>query len=87
MGTLTSLPAKIAIAALMVGAAWTGGFFSGRMYEKSQQAASTVEAFQKREKVDADVHGRTDYQLCLSLGRMPDKCEQLRGLEKTPTGK
>lgn len=87
MGAFASLPGKIAVVIVMIVAAWIGGFVSGRMSGKAQQLADTVEAFQKRGKIDAAVDGKPDYDICIAVGGVPEQCNQLRRVDTATQGK
>ena len=63
------------------------------VYNEGKQSArdsvlwDTVKAHETRNKIDIEVKGMSDSELCLSLGGVQHDCDKLRGMEKTPTGK
>lgn len=81
---LQSLAAKIAIGALMGATIFAGGFVSGRKSGQMEQLADTVEAFQKRGKIDAATGSKSSFELCTSLGGLPEQCAELRGMDEAP---
>jgi len=87
MAALASLPARIGLAVLLGGAVWAGGYLSGMNAGKLEQLADTVKAYERRETINEKVQAATRYDLCVSLGGMPDQCNELRGLDKAASGK
>lgn len=77
---------RVAGAALLAIVIFIAGLATGIQHERNKQLADTVAANSKRIKVDANVDGRSDYQLCIDAGGVPDKCQQLRGVVATPKG-
>lgn len=65
----------------LVMASYAGGYLSGFQSGKNKQLADTVEAFRKRGDIDATVHGKSDFELCVAAGGLSAQCEQLRGLD------
>jgi hypothetical protein len=48
---------------------------------------ATIEAFKTRQGVDSDAQALSDFDLCISLGGMRARCEQLRGVAKDAPAK
>ncbi len=70
--------------ALVVGA-YFYGYVSGGNAARVKQLEEIVEAERERQDIDNRFQNLDDYSLCLRLVRVPDKCEQLRGVEGTPS--
>lgn len=78
--TVLGLAASACVISVMI------GFVYGVQHGRTKQLADTVEAYQKRGKIDADVGARGDYQLCLDLGGLPDQCNELRRVDPAASG-
>lgn len=72
-----------AICVLFVGLA-SLAYLKGRSDGRVEILNSTVRAYEKRGKVDNDVENLSRFDLCVSLGGVPDECSKLRGLVKAP---
>jgi hypothetical protein len=59
------------------------GYFSGIRDGRIEQLKDTIAAEKARDKIDADTARLSDYDLCVSLGGLPDQCAELRGVGKT----
>jgi len=74
-----------AAAALAAVGLLTGIFLYGRAVGvqagRVEALAATVEAYQKRSDVDAEVRNMDAVALCVELGGLRDECAELRGLE------
>lgn len=72
---------------LAIGAGITGVWLHGNYYGREQgrvkQLEDTVRATKDRADVDEDVANRNNFDLCVSIGGMPDDCAQLRGVDET----
>lgn len=60
------------------------GYLKGRSDGRVEVLNTTVRAYEKRSKVDNEVQDLSRFDLCVSLGGLPNECSQLRGLVKTP---
>lgn len=76
IGTQLIVLGSVGMASLLL------GFYGGIQHGRQQQLADSVVAYQKSEKIHADVGGRDDYRICLDLGGVPEQCDELRGLAK-----
>lgn len=56
------------------------GKYEGRHLERQAVIQRSIQAYQKRERIDHDVSGLDAVRLCLELGGLPEQCEQLRRL-------
>ena len=74
-----------AVAALAGAGLLTGVFLYGRAVGvqagRVEAMAATVEAYQKRDDVDAEVRNMDAADLCIELGGLPVECSELRRLE------
>lgn len=84
MTWLLSLPGKIAMAALALTLAYGAGYMAGKSAAKNSTLKGTVKAHENRNEIDRDVDGLDAYRRCIELGGMPDRCNELRGLEGHP---
>lgn len=75
----------IAIAILALGIA-VMGYLKGRYDGRVELLNATVRNYEKRAKVDGTVENLGRFDLCISLGGVPDECSRLRGVEKTAKG-
>ena len=62
------------------------GYWKGRSDGKIEQLKDSVQAYERREKIDADVQDDTPFELCLSLGGLRDQCDELRRLDQAAGG-
>lgn len=76
-------------AAILIGvsAIFGAGYWKGSNDGQVSQLKSSIDAYRERGAIDARVRSSSDYQLCISLGGVPEQCEQLRGLDATTKGK
>lgn len=74
------LAGVLALCVLIVGLRWQA-YQAGAEAGRVAQMREAVEAYQKREDIDNEVHGMGAVRLCIDLGGVPDECEQLRGME------
>lgn len=58
------------------------GKYEGRQLERQAVIQRSIEAYQKRERIDHDVSGLDAARLCRELGGLPERCQQLRRLEE-----
>jgi len=75
-----------------IGLLWSAGiylwaYYSGKHEGRVEQLEEVVKAEQERREIDGRVQDLTDYDLCLRLVRLPDRCDELRGVEKTSNNK
>ena len=83
---MSSLATKAFLVCALIATAFAGGYLSGHTAGKNKQLADTVEAFQKRGKIDAAVDGKSDFELCIAVGGVREQCDELRGLDKAAPG-
>lgn len=61
-----------------------GSYYIGRSHERyigsTKVAEAILKANENRGGINAEVESASSHSLCISLGGLPDQCEQLRGL-------
>lgn len=58
------------------------GKYEGRQLERQAVIQRSIQAYQKRERIDHDVSGLDAARLCRELGGLPDQCDELRRLDE-----
>lgn len=68
--------------AIVAGLLWThsAAYRAGARAERVTQLEKSVEAFVKRNGINAEVDDLDAVAVCIELGGVPDDCEQLRGM-------
>jgi hypothetical protein len=66
----------------VIGAALAFGYYQGRTAGRVEALQDSVEAYQKRERIDDEIGSMDDVRLCLQLGGLPDECNELGRLEE-----
>jgi len=81
------LPYQILGAIVAVAASFGFGYYKGIDAGRVAQLKDTVDAYETRQNVDANIAKLGSYDLCLTLpGVLPEQCDELRGLGKAPEG-
>ena len=79
---------KYAIAGFATASFVIGVFYYGKHVGHTEgriaQLEDIIEAEKKRGEIDAEVQNLDDYALCLRVVRLPEQCEQLRGVDAAP---
>lgn len=83
---MIALPYKLLFIVSLGAGLFALGYLQGVGAGRVDQLKDSVAAYEKREKIDADVQAATRRDLCISLGGLPDDCNELRGLEAAPAG-
>ncbi|MGL4490506.1 MAG: hypothetical protein ACRCU5_13800 [Rhizobiaceae bacterium] len=84
---LHSLAVKLIAGAAIIALVFGYAYFAGRNADEVKELKDTVKAHETRDEVKRRVEALSDYELCVELGRLPDDCAQLRGLDKAAKGK
>jgi hypothetical protein len=84
---LGRLAGSVLLGGLLLTSAYGWGRHEGRQAGKQAQLKATVAALQERDKINADVGTLSDVALCMELGGLQHECDQLRRMDKAPTGK
>lgn len=58
------------------------GQWKGRNDGKIEQLKDSVEAVQKRDKIDQDISRADDYSVCIAVGGLPEHCASVRRMEE-----
>lgn len=74
---------KIIAGVAVILAVFYAGQWKGHSDGKIEQLKDSVEAIQKRDGIDKDIANSNDYAVCLALGELRDKCQQLRRMDST----
>lgn len=77
---------KVIAVSLVVFAAAFAGYWKGQTDGKFEQLKDSVEAYEAREKINARVQTATRYELCVTLGGLPNECDELRRMDETSKG-
>jgi len=86
IGSLT-LPYKIGLVALVLAGVFMGGYMTGRNLAREALLKAAMQAYQLREKINAEVYNMDGVGLCLALGGVREECAALmRGMDKTTQG-
>lgn len=72
------------VIAVLFGASLGGSYLYGKQAGRVTQLERSIKLEKARKNVDNDVAHRDDYQLCISVGGVPDDCEQLRRVDPAP---
>lgn len=78
---LTSLPARIGVALIILFMGVAFGYMKGRESVKINQLKDSVEAYKTRNEINDEVNNLDDFALCLELGGLHHECDQLRRLD------
>ena len=73
----------VAGALLVSGPVYLKGRADGAALAELAQLKDTVKAHETRNQVDQDVDALSLVARCLELGGMPERCNELRGLDQT----
>lgn len=86
MTGLYRIGAMVLIAAAVATAIYAKGRSDGRDAGRVEQLRDSVEAFQKRGKINNETNALDSRALCLRLGGVPDDCDELRGMAEAASG-
>lgn len=66
---------------------WWAGYTKGGDNEEIDQLKDSVDAVKDRNDVDIKIQKRSPYAICVNLGGLPDKCDELRRVDPAPADK
>ena len=80
---MTGALARIGLIAAIAVGLFLAGYAKGRHDGKVEQLRDSVEAYQKRGKINNETDALDSRALCLRLGGVRDDCDELRRMEQT----
>lgn len=78
--------AILLVAAGVLFAVYAKGRQDGRQAGRVEQLHDSVEAYEKRGKIDNETDALDSRAVCIRLGGLPDDCDELRRVGEAPEG-